>query len=316
MPKIRYKQISFSPANQSIIASVNRLITTYQGQGYTLTLRQLYYQFVAQDLFPPEWADPTTGTKNIQKNYKKLGVIVNDGRLAGLIDWNAIEDRTRSIGGNTHWDGPDRIISSAAAQFALDKWEGQPYRVEVWVEKDALEGVVSRAARRMDVDYFSCRGYTSQTSMWEAGSNRLKEYAKDGAQVVILHLGDHDPSGIDMSRDIEDRLKLFMEEEAEQLIFKRIALTLDQVEQYNPPPNPAKTTDTRYAGYIAKYGDESWELDALEPSVLTSLITDEVEKYLDRGIYRERERKEEMDTDLLQKVADEWDRVSDFVGSM
>ena len=166
-----------------------------------------------------------------------------DGRLAGLIDWNRIVDRTRNLEGNSHWGNPGEIMRSAAHSFRLDKWANQPYRVECWIEKDALRGVIAGVCNELDIPHFSCRGYTSISEMWVA-ARRLQHWIARGQTPVILHLGDHDPSGVDMTRDIFDRLQTFMGG-AE---VKRLALNWDQVEMYNPPPNPAKLTDSRANG--------------------------------------------------------------------
>ena len=301
MPLIQYKDMEIGVKRQAVIARVNSLIREYRAQGYVLTLRQLYYQFVARG-----WI------ANKLQEYKRLGEIINDGRLVGLIDWNAIEDRTRGLGGNSHWSDPAGVILSAANSYQIDKWWDQPYRIEVWVEKDALEGIVAREALRLDINYLSCRGYTSQTAMWNAGQ-RLKRYVKHGQKVIILHLGDHDPSGIDMSRDIEERLVMFMEETFRGLTFRRIALNRDQIRKYNPPPNPAKITDSRCAAYREKHGDDSWELDALEPSVITRLITDAVTEYRDMRKYEKRAKKEEKGRSLLTEAARKWQSVADFL---
>lgn len=312
MAKIAYRTFAFREQALTIIARTNQIVADYQAQGYALTLRQVYYQFVSRDWLPAKWADTATGSTNNQRSYDKLGSIINDGRLAGLIDWTAIEDRTRELGKNSHWDSPADIIDSAARSFRLDKWAEQAHRCEVWVEKDALEGVVEKAARALDVAYFSCRGYTSQTSIWDAGQ-RLKTYARQGIEPVIIHLGDHDPSGIDMSRDIEDRLKMFMGRHSNKLIFRRIALNADQVAQYNPPPNPAKSTDSRYASYRDKYGDESWELDALDPSILDALIRKEVAEFRDDDLYDARENEELRHREALEKASSNWQAVAGFL---
>jgi hypothetical protein len=178
---------------------------------------------------------------------------------------------------NPHWDSPADIIEACAKQFQIDKWATQDNYLEVWVEKDALVGVLEVACRPLDVPYFSCRGYTSQSEMW-AAAMRLVHKIKAGKEVHIIHLGDHDPSGIDMSRDIGDRLNLFVRHHTGGRLVevRRIALNMDQIQQYGPPPNPAKVTDSRAAGYIERFGDESWELDALPPDVLAKLIRDKV----------------------------------------
>jgi hypothetical protein len=278
--KIAYKDKRFSIEIRNLIEKANEIIEEYSEQGFELTLRQLYYQFVARDLI-----------ENTQKSYKRLGMAINDGRLAGLVSWEAIVDRTRNVRRLSHWDSPAEIVEGAASQFRMDMWENQKYRPEVWIEKDALVGVIEDVCDKYDVPYFSCRGYTSQSEMWSA-SQRLLDHNKRGQSAVIIHLGDHDPSGIDMTRDIRDRLELFMFDgwADEALDVDRIALTMDQVEEYNPPPNPAKITDTRAKNYIHEFGDESWELDALEPAMMVQLIEETIQKLIIKSRWKAREK--------------------------
>lgn len=287
--KIKYQAIKFSDKKLAVIEKANEIITDFESQGYDLTLRQLYYQFVAQDLIP-----------NKQSEYKKLGVIINDARLAGLISWKSIVDRTRNLAGNSHWNSPAAIIRGSAEQYAIDKWENQPHRVEVWVEKEALAGIIGSVAERLDVDYFSCRGYTSQSEMWNAAM-RLRRYIHNGQDVTIIHLGDHDPSGVDMTRDIIDRLSMFT---GKKINVDRIALNMDQVRKYKPPPNPAKITDKRAAGYIKKFGMKSWELDALNPQTLDELIEKTILEHRDEDLWSEKVADEEADKEKLIKIAE------------
>lgn len=299
MPKVRYVPRNFSAGSLAIIKQANEIITEYVANGYNLTLRQVYYQFVSRDLLA-----------NKQSEYKRLGSIINDARLAGLIDWTAIVDRTRELRELSHWSDPPEIVEAVAKQFRIDKWATQPYRIEVWIEKDALVGVFERICNELDVPLLSCRGYTSQSEMWGA-AQRLLRYtnAKKRQEVVLLHFGDHDPSGLDMSRDIGERLRLF----GLKLDMRRLALNMPQVEQYEPPPNPAKETDSRFAGYIADYGDESWELDALEPDVLAGLVRREVESLRERKPWDEAVKSENRQRDLLQAVSDRWEEVAELV---
>lgn len=297
MPKICYIEKKFSADTLEVIEKVNEIIVEYSAQGFDLTLRQLYYQFVSRDLIA-----------NKDTEYKRLGSIVNDARLAGMIDWNAITDRTRNLESNSHWRNPADIIVSAASGYSIDKWAEQPYRIEVWIEKDALKGVIEGVCRELDVPFFSCRGYTSQSEMW-AAAMRLKKHARTGQQPLILHLGDHDPSGKDMTRDIFDRIKLFMGGTE----LKRLALNMDQVEQYNPPPNPAKITDSRATKYIEEFGDESWELDALEPTVIAALIRGAVESVRDDELWNAAVEEEETDRKLLQRASMQWKGVEGYL---
>lgn len=266
MTRIAYIEKNFAKSSQVIIAQANSIIDEYAGQGFDLTLRQLYYQFVARG-----WLE------NKQRNYKRLGNIVSDGRLAGLISWNAVVDRTRNLKARSHWVTPSQVMRAARNSFFMDRWQGQERRVEVWIEKDALVGVIEKPCSKLDVAFFSCRGYTSQSELWNAAM-RLRQYEDQGLWPLVLHLGDHDPSGIDMTRDIGDRLKLFGCTRTE---VRRIALNMPQVEEVGPPPNPTKLTDSRAEGYIVRYGHESWELDALTPTYIADLIDAQVQEVID-----------------------------------
>ncbi len=289
MPKIIYQEKTFNSGSMEIITNANKILDEYLELGFDLTLRQLYYQFVRRDWFPQSWADPRTGSTNNERSYKKLGCIINDARLAGLIDWSRIVDRTRNLKGLSHWESPADIVDSVSRQFRIDLWDHQKTRVEVWIEKDALIGVIEGVCQQYDVPYFSCRGYTSQSEMWGA-AQRLGSYIESDQTPIIIHLGDHDPSGVDMSRDIIDRLQMFVEGDTgfgDRVEIKRIALNMDQVRTYNPPPNPAKITDSRAKEYIRKYGDDSWELDALDPTLLAQLIATTIDDVLDHDIFEE-----------------------------
>lgn len=305
MPKIQYLfNTRLSTGSLSVIDKANEIIEEYRAQGFDLTLRQLYYQFVARDIIP-----------NKQSEYKRLGDIINNGRLAGLIDWAAITDRTRHLRKHSFWTSPRNIIDSAAYSYRLDKWANQETRVEAWIEKDALVGVISEVCDELEVPYFSCRGYVSQSEMWAAAQRIRRAYLNQGQETIVLHLGDHDPSGIDMTRDITDRIQMFLSAEGMGHIFeiKRLALNMVQVEEFNPPPNPAKTTDSRYAAYIEKYGYESWELDALEPRTMAELIQDNVHAYRDADKWEEMVRQEDEVKDLIYDIGKRFEDVKSFL---
>ncbi len=294
MPLIPYIEKNFTALSLAIIDQANDIITDYAAQGFSLTLRQLYYQFVARDRLP-----------NTQRSYKRLGSIVSDARRAGLIDWDAIEDRTRFVRENSHWETPQELLAICAEQFALDKWDSQPCRPEVWIEKDALIGVIEGVCNEFDVPHFSCRGYVSDSAMWRA-ARRMRVWAAAGQQPIVLHLGDHDPSGVDMTRDIADRLAMFA---GSTVDVRRLALNRDQIEQYAPPPNPAKLTDSRANNYVAEHGYDSWELDALEPKVIADLISEELFQLRDHGAWDEVEAAEARHRAKLADVAARWEEI-------
>lgn len=293
MPKIIYEQKKFTGATEAVIRLAEDIINQYQKQGFTLTLRQLYYQFIARALLP-----------NTDQSYKRLGNIVSDARRAGRLDWTTIEDRTRFLRKLSSWDTPQDILESAKNSYHRDLWASQTKRIEVWIEKDALVGVIEIPCQEHDVPFFSCRGYVSDSEMWR-GAMRILRHKKEGQGTIILHLGDHDPSGIDMTRDIEDRLNLFTYGGAD-LEVRRIALTMEQIEEQSPPPNPAKITDSRYEQYASKYGEESWELDALEPQFISDLIREEILEKRDFETWAEAVVEQEKERKQIGEVIDRW----------
>lgn len=299
MPKIEYEKKNFRQEALETITQAETIIQDYQAQGFSLTLRQLYYQFVARALIP-----------NTDKSYTRLGNIISDARRSGLIDWDAIIDRTRYLRKLSSWDKPQSILESARDSYHRDLWANQDKRLEVWIEKDALVGVIETICQENDVPFFSCRGYVSDSEMW-AGAMRALKYqenkSKPSQKTIVLHLGDHDPSGIDMTRDIGDRLKLFMF--YRDIEIRRIALTMEQIEELNPPPNPAKVTDSRYEGYVAKYGNESWELDALEPQYIANLIEEQILDERDDDKWQELVDEQESERKQIAEIITKWDNL-------
>jgi hypothetical protein len=301
MAKICYVEKNFRASSLVTIDQANAIIAEYAALGYDLTLRQLYYQFVSRG-----WL------ANKDTEYDRLGALISDARIAGLIDWDALIDRTRNLRKLSAWASPGDIIQSAAQSYHIDLWKGQPYHVEVWIEKDALIGVIENVCNQWDVPFFACRGYTSQSEMW-AAARRLYYYQRVEKRIpLIIHLGDHDPSGIDMTRDITDRLSMFVEHDAGKSFVevRRIALNMDQVEQYTPPPNPAKLSDSRAAGYVDQYGDDSWELDALRPDVIAQLIEDEIATVVQADKYFARRKLQGQQQRELTYAARNWDAIS------
>jgi hypothetical protein len=263
---------NFGSQSLNRVDLINDILEEYRSQGFDLSLRQLYYQLVARDYI-----------ENSVHSYKRLGSLVNNARLAGLVDWSMIVDRSRTSAIDSHWDNPGQIIRTAADSFQIDKWEDQPNHIEVVVEKDALSGVLMPVCQNQDIYFTANKGYPSASLLYRM-SKRLLDKVDEGKNVYILHLGDHDPSGVDMTRDLRDRLFLFC---GLAVDIKRLALNMDQVEKYDPPENPAKLTDTRGQKYVSIYGYSSWELDALEPKVLASLVHDFVDSHKDHLIWQE-----------------------------
>jgi hypothetical protein len=283
---VAYVRKDFRADALATIAAANEIIREYEAKGFALTLRQLYYQFVARGKM-----------ENVIANYNRLGALISDGRLAGLVSWTAIEDRGRNLMGHQTFASPEAAVRwLRETRYRTDLWADQPFRPEVWVEKQALEGVVGAICSDLRVDFFATRGYNSQSEQWRAG-RRFAGYVAKGQRPIVFQLGDHDPSGIDMTRDNRDRLALFCGVPVQVV---RLALNMPQVEALRPPPNPAKTTDSRYADYAARYGDESWELDALDPVFIRQLIEEAVLRVRDPARWDAALKVEADDKDYLE----------------
>lgn len=295
MPKTVYVPKTFPQEKMQLIDTINEICETYAAQGFDLTLRQVYYQLVSRNLIPNE-----------ERSYNRIGDLVNDARLAGLIDWEYIVDRTRRVRRASCWDHPGEILDTCGRQFRLPRWEGQKKRVEVYIEKDALVGIFEGVCEELDVPLLSCRGYTSASEMWSSGM-RIKGYLDAGLTPVILHFGDHDPSGLDMTRDIRERIALFAEE---TVTVVRVALIMEQIREFNPPPNPVKLTDGRHKQYTRLTGQtSSWELDALRPEVLVRLVREHVAIHLDRRKFDERLALEQQHRRLLNTMSERWKEI-------
>jgi hypothetical protein len=307
---ITYETKNFRDTSMEVIEEAKRICREYAAQGIRMTLRTLYYQYIARDTFPESWRDPVAGTKNTQANYKKLSKLVSDARIGGLLDWNWIEDSGRtSRGGDYGYDDVTEAVLSLPSGYSITHWDGQAHLFEVMFEKDALTEIIAQPCRNWRVTYTACKGSPSTSLMKETADRlRWKAQAEGVQDVTLLYLGDHDPTGLDISRDIERRLKLYRCPDKVQL--KRIALNLDQIQEFSPPPSPAKETDSRYQAYVDRFGvTDTWELDALEPRLMRSLVEDEILAGLNRDLWDARVAREEDDLVVLRAIADNWDDV-------
>lgn len=336
--KLKFRDVKLSKSNKERLDFINEIIEEYQEQGYVLTLRQLYYQLVSRDVIP-----------NKQNEYAKLSTLLKEGRMAGIVDWDAIEDRLRKPESPSAWKSPQSIINACIEQYRKDRQKGQKIYLEVWVEKDALSGVLKRVTEKFGVPIMVNRGYSSASAMFDSYERFLKAIQK-GQEVKVLYLGDFDPSGVDMIRDIKARIDEFIvgsealkdeadfgrnknlyqerfddfieqglqgweadeiareqyaEDKAKQFKIVPIALTKEQIRQYNPPPNPAKITDPRAKDFIAKHGNTSWEVDALKPEVLNDILTKAIESNIEIELFESVIEEEQEDIENLKKLSKE-----------
>jgi hypothetical protein len=291
----KYRNIKFRKNSLILLEKINSILEEFKDQNITVTSRQLYYQLVSKDII-----------SNQQKEYKKMCSLLTKFRYAGLIDWDCIEDRVRIPKIPRIYEDLDEIIWAAKCSYKLDRWDGQEYHVELWTEKDALSSVLQPICTKYQIPFVVNRGYTSSSAMYDSKERLLKKVFKN-KKCIILYLGDHDPSGLDMIRDINERLHEFMDYSKEvrrefleldqqfhgdKLIITQdmidnyleiipIGITMEQIKEYSPPPNPTKITDTRSKKYIKDFGNTSWEVDSLKPNILQELIEESILRYLD-----------------------------------
>ena len=249
-----------------LVNAVNGILAGYSVQ---LTLRQVYYRLVASGL-----------VANTRSNYNQLSSQLVKARESGNVDDSRFTDRSRRID-DVSFDSPQDFIEicrdTLKRQYVRRFWDSQPVYCEIWVEKDALSQVLAEAVYPFNTIVAPSRGYSSYSYLRET-ANRISQHCSDGKPAVILHFADHDPSGIDMSRDLQDRLAKYCG--WREVEVRRIALTYDQVRQYNLIPNPVKQADRRSTGYVNQYGDQCWELDAIEPNELITLCQTAVDSLI------------------------------------
>lgn len=291
-----YQPKKFGPEAMSMIGILGKIMAEYHEKGYRLTLRQLFYQCVSRDLIP-----------NTVQEYKRLGVLVSDARLSGDLDIDLIEDRGRETTKVRTFNNPADVIDAAVYSYKLDPWESQVNHVELMVEKDALSGILEPVCSDERIAFSANKGYISTSFGYEFGerlrSRHLGSSRVPGKDIHVIYLGDHDPSGIQMTEDVHQRLTMFAR--GIPITVHRIALNMDQVRFYKPPENPAKEADSRYRGYVEKFQTESsWELDALSPEVLSDLVRRKVRSLRDDTLWEMAMKEEKKHQRLLEGVAE------------
>jgi hypothetical protein len=281
----------------------DRLCRQYAANGQRLTVRQIYYRFVAADRIT-----------NCPESYNRIKDLLLKARMGGYIDWDHIEDRTRYLRANNHWDTPGEIIESAAVTYRRDKWADQNVYCEAWIEKDALVGILESVTLPLDVPAFACRGDTSTTAVHDAAVKRFMKRMKAGKRGVIFHLADHDPKGLDMTPDITNRLTTFCHHHGYPApTVLRLGLNWDQITP-DLPPNRIEDESAGNRRYRERYGGETWELDALEPAVIATLVENAIRAHRDDDLWEESAAREDADRAALAALAAKpWAHVLTFV---
>jgi len=285
--------------------TVNQILKIIEGYTIKLTLRQIYYRLVTD-----------FGIANTKSNYTQTSRHLVKARMNGIIDDNRIEDRTRTfLGGETGFeDVPTFIenmretVKNGHEQYDINFWDKQPQAVIVWVEKDALSRVIQQAISEYRVIVAPSRGYPSYTFIKEA----TRHFPRN-KKVVVLHFADFDPSGLDMTRDLWNRLNIDCF--ALNMKVERVALTQDQIQKYGLVSNPAKRADPRSKLYLRRYGEECWELDAIEPHELQKLVKETILQYIDLERWKHMENRLMTERNEVKDEMSKWIRAIEIDGN-
>lgn len=275
-----------NPESTQRLEQITAVLEEFDGDNIKLTLRQLFYQLVTKNIIP-----------NQQRAYKQLGELLSKARLSGLIDWRIIEDRVRQAERSTEWDTIAEYCDPW--QFRLPRWSDQPNYVELWCEKDALSSVLAPITADLHAVLMVNRGYSSSSAMYES-SKRIEKNA-NGKPAHIIYLGDFDPSGEDMVRDIRDRMETF----GCDVDVVKLALNPDQVRRWKLPPNPAKMSDSRAAGFVDMHGSSSYEVDAIPPKDLQKMVRKSITDLMDMDAYEAIKAKEDELKDKLREAVED-----------
>lgn len=287
-----------------LIQEAKKVISEYD---IRLTLRQIYYRLVAKQLI-----------ENAVTNYKSLSKALVEARLSGEIPFSDMTDMTRrAITDVTrHYEGqiyieeefaPEKIIEGTEyfgsslnylknndKEFKLPRWNNQPIHTEIWLEKQALEGLFRTITDDKEVVLGTCRGYPSWDFLYSAAV-RLKRIDKS---IRIYYFGDFDPSGKDIYRFVQSAFRTF----GISADFELVAITLKQIEEYDIPHAPTKTTDSRSANHVARYGDIAVELDAVEPKILLQLIEGVIDNSFDTKTYDKSSKEQKKQQEEIKKL--------------
>lgn len=246
-------------------------------QYWALTLRQIYYQLVAKGYI-----------ENNKSSYNALSKLVKWMRIDGRIPWDALEDRSRTLGRKRGWSNTKEFLEHELKTmfkgYTRCRVQTQPKYIEVWVEKDALSQIFHKVVYPYCIRSTAVRGYSSVTFLADYYV-RATEAIMQGKKPVVLYFGDLDPSGVQMLEasieTLEDELDLYDVE------FKRIGLNPEHIKKYDLPADPSaiKISDPRYDAYVRRYGEVAVELDAVHPADLKKMIKNAVENELDMEAY-------------------------------
>jgi hypothetical protein len=254
-----------------------------------VTVRQLYYQAEVHDV--PGIGKDENGYAKVQRQVLQLR---RDGRLP----YWCISDATRWMRKPRTHDSIESALNEAAKSYRRNLWLHSEHQIEVWLEKDALAGVVYPVTAACDVPLMVSRGYTSETFAYEA----VEGYASDRRH-TILALYDYDRSGHDAAASLREKVQRFADEMGKRVDFKLLGLHGRQVREWGLPTRPHKratTADRKWPDAVA------CELDAMPPDDLRALVRDAIEEYLPADELARLTVIEDAERETARQVVESW----------
>ena len=237
---------------------------------------------------------PSMSTNDMQRVYRLL----KDAREQGDIPWEWIVDETRAIERVSTWDDPEHYARCVARSYRRDFWNQQPHRVQVWSEKGTVRRVLAPVLDHYAVGFLPVHGFSSATAAHDIAED------DDGRDLIVLYVGDYDPSGMYMSE--EDLPARFTKYDGEHVKLKRIALTVKQLRGLPSFPASAKKKDPRYKWFVKNYGKRCWELDAMDPNKLRNCVEKAIKKLIEPVAWARCEVVNEVEHDLLKTILKNW----------
>jgi hypothetical protein len=253
-----------------------------------ITGRGVGYQLLCSGLID------SMSTGEMKKVYRLLKI----ARERGLIPWEWIVDETRELERSSSWRDPAEYVRAVRRSYRRDFWADQPLRVEVWSEKGTVRGVLAPVLEEYGVGFRVMHGFGSATSIYDVAQGCSE------APLIVLYVGDFDPSGLYMSEhDLPGRIQKYG---GAHITLKRVALLPEDLDNLPSFPASAKKKDSRYKWFTKYYGNECWELDAMDPNTLRDRVAESIIDEIEPVAWNRCERAQEAEVESLQALLDRW----------
>jgi hypothetical protein len=256
------------------------------------SVRHVFYRMTDPRLLEPVEKSERRGYVCVQNRLKLL-------RLSDRVPYAWITDATRQgFFVNTYHSASD-FLFRVAGLYRAPLWKEAMVYVEVWCESRSIAGVIEGDCEELAVSLYPAGGFSSMTLAWEAAQYIANEVAGTDKRIVILYIGDYDPAGVLIDRDIEAKLRKHLAEAGVfDIDFRRIAINEDQIRQYDLPTKPRKMTDRR-----ALHISTSVEAEAMPAAILRRLLREEIEALLPPRALAVAKAAEESEREYLLNMA-------------